>query len=68
VATIIQAVSAGLIDDVSAEAGVVSRKFAARTVSAALLAARYDGAPMESPGVFSFLGSARAAGIAAAAP
>jgi hypothetical protein len=52
VATIIHAVSAALMVDVSAAAGVASEKLAASAMSAAFLAARYDSAPMEFPRPF----------------
>jgi len=49
VATIIQAVSAALISDVPARAGVANPKIAATLNGAASLAARNDSAPMEFP-------------------
>jgi hypothetical protein len=49
VATIIQAVSAALISDVPAKAGVANTEIAATLNGAASLAARNDSAPMEFP-------------------
>jgi hypothetical protein len=46
---IIQAVSAALISDVSAEAGVANEKMAARPIGAANPAARRDSALMVFP-------------------
>jgi hypothetical protein len=46
---IIQAVSAALISDVSAKAGVANEKMVARQTGAANLAARHDSAAMVFP-------------------
>jgi hypothetical protein len=61
VATIIHAVSAALMVDASAASAGVASVATASTMSAAFFAARYDGAPMEFPGVLSFLDVSRSA-------
>jgi len=67
VATIIHAVSAALMVDVSAAKAGVASELAASAMSAAFPAARYDGAPMEFPRPvvvsLSFLGFSRSASL-----